>query len=35
VDDVVGQRFGEGFGELDAPFGQSLDDQGVDLPGGL
>src|ERR1035437_7429963 len=32
---VVGQRFGEGFGDLDSPFGQGLDGQGVDLLVGL
>src|SRR5664279_2228902 len=29
VHDVVGQWFGEGLGELDSPFGQGLDGQGV------
>src|ERR1019366_685594 len=35
ADDVVGQGFGEGFGELDPPFGQRLDGQGADLLVGL
>src|SRR5664280_804086 len=35
ADDVVCQGFGEGFGELDPPFGQRLDGQGVDLLVGL